>query len=160
MKGSDKVIEKLQLLLSYELASIHQYFLHSEMYEDMGLKVLFERIHHEMEEEMGHAQLLIRRMLFLEAKPDVQAMAPLCVGATVPEMLANDLILEKKGRESILEAIALCERERDFESREILEKLLDDTEEDHIYWLERQLRLINLIGLPNYLQKQMKVAEG
>ena len=155
MKGSPKVIEQLQKLLSYELASVHQYFIHSEMYEDMGLMALYERIHHEMQEETEHAQLLIKRILFLESKPDVQTMAPLMVGSEVPEMLENDLKMEHEGRAIIIDGIEICEKEKDFESREILEKLLDDTEEDHIYWLERQLRLIKMIGLPNYLQKQI-----
>lgn len=160
MKGSDKVISKLQELLSYELAAVHQYFIHSEIYEDMGLNALYERIHHEMQEETEHAQMLIKRILFLETTPDVQTMATLMVGSEVPEMLENDLKMEHLGREIILDAIELSEKERDFETREILEKLLDDTEEDHIYWLERQLRLIKLIGLPNYLQKQMSGGES
>ena len=44
---------------------------------------------------------------------------------------------------------------QDFQTREILEQLLADTEEDHAYWLEIQLRLIKQIGLANYLQSQM-----
>jgi bacterioferritin len=155
MNGSEAVIATFQKLLSYELASIHQYFIHSEIYDDMGLKALFDRIHHEMEEEQGHAQLLIKRILFLGGHPDVQTMAPLKVGSEVPAMLQNDLEMEFDGRAIILEGIAICEQEKDFESREILEKLLFDTEEDHIYWLEQQLKLIKLVGLPNYCQKQM-----
>jgi bacterioferritin len=160
MKGSEKVTSKLQELLSYELASIHQYFIHSEIYEDMGLTDLYLRIHHEMEEEQGHAQLLIRRLLFLEKTPNVEKMSSLMVGSGVREMLENDLKLELAGREIIIQGITICEEEGDFESREILGKLLDDTEEDHIYWLERQLKLIDMIGLPNYLQKRMGKGEG
>ena len=160
MKGSEKVTTKLQELLSYELASIHQYFIHSEIYEDMGLNDLYVRIHHEMEEEQGHAQLLIRRLLFLEKTPNVEKMSSLMVGSNVREMLENDLKLELAGREIILQGIKICEQEGDYESREILGKLLDDTEEDHIYWLERQLKLIDMIGLPNYLQKRMGGGEG
>ena len=50
---------------------------------------------------------------------------------------------------------AICEQEKDFETREILEVLLDDTEMDHAYWLEQQLGLIEKVGLQNYLQSQM-----
>ena len=52
-------------------------------------------------------------------------------------------------------AIALCEKERDYETRQVLEVLLEDTEMDHAYWLEQQLGLIDRIGLQNYLQSQM-----
>jgi bacterioferritin len=52
-------------------------------------------------------------------------------------------------------AIKLCEQEQDYQTREILEKLLEDTEDDHAYWLEKQLGLIKMLGLPNYLQSQM-----
>jgi bacterioferritin len=155
MKGSVKVIAALQKLLGYELASIHQYFIHSEIYDDMGLKTLYDRIHHEMEEEQGHAQVLIRRILFLGGNPDVESMAPMKIGNDVELMLKNDLDLEESGRQVILDGIELCEKERDYESRELFEKLLYDTEEDHIYWLEQQLKLIGLIGLSNYIQKQM-----
>lgn len=160
MKSSSKVTDQLQKLLAYELASIHQYFLHSEIYDDMGLKGLFERILHEMQEEQEHAQLLMRRMLFLETRPDVVTMAPLMIGADVEEMIKNDLQMEYKGREIIIESIAVCEEESDYESREIFEKLLYDTEEDHIRWLEQQVRLIGLMGIENYCQNQMDGGEA
>jgi len=32
---------------------------------------------------------------------------------------------------------------------------LEDTEMDHAYFLEKQLKLIELVGLQNYLQSQM-----
>jgi len=39
-------------------------------------------------------------------------------------------------------------------SRDLLQKILDDTEE-HMHFLEKQLELIEKVGLPNYLQSQM-----
>ncbi len=50
MKGSQRVIDQLQKLLNCELAARDQYFIHSRMYEDWGLKLLHERLSHEMEE--------------------------------------------------------------------------------------------------------------
>ncbi len=155
MKGNPNVISQLQRLLAGELASIDQYFIHSRMYEDWGYNKLFTRIDHETEEEKQHATLLIRRMLFLEATPDMSQREGLKVGAAVPEMLANDLQTEYDVAAALKEAIACCEQERDYQTREILKKLLADTEEDHAYWLEQQLGLIDKIGLQNYLQSQM-----
>lgn len=155
MKGHPRVIEQLQRLLANELTAIDQYFIHSRMYEDWGLTKLYTRIDHETDEEKQHADALIRRMLFLEAVPDMTQRDPLRVGATVPEMLRNDLELEYEVAAALREAIACCEEERDFQTRAILRRLLEDTEEDHAYWLEQQLGLIDKIGLQNYLQAQM-----
>ncbi|MFP3874264.1 MAG: bacterioferritin [Thiohalophilus sp.] len=155
MKGSDKVIQQLQKLLRGELAARDQYFTHSRMYEDWGLNKLYERINHEMEEETEHADALIKRILFLEGTPDLSKQDGLRIGKTVPEMLKNDLEVEYEVTAALKEAINVCEQEKDYQSREILEVLLKDTEEDHAYWLEKQLGLIDKIGLQNYLQSQM-----
>jgi bacterioferritin len=155
MKGNPEVIVHLQRLLANELAAIDQYFIHSRMYEDWGFAKLFERIDHEATEEKEHASMLIRRMLFLEATPDLSQRDGLRVGATVPEMLANDLQVEYEVAAGLKEAIACCEQQRDFQTRTILLQLLRDTEEDHAYWLEQQLGLIDQVGLQNYLQVQM-----
>ncbi len=154
MKGNTKVIAQLQKLLAGELTAIDQYFIHSRMYDDWGLNELYERIKHETEEEMEHADALIRRMLFLEATPDLSQREGLKVGSNVPDMLNYDLELEYAVVAALKEAIAICETEQDYQSREILEKLLTDTEEDHAYWLEKQLGLIEKIGIENYLQSK------
>ncbi|MCG8486725.1 MAG: bacterioferritin [Candidatus Thiodiazotropha sp.] len=155
MKGNQKVIAQLQKLLRGELAARDQYFTHSRMYDDWGLSKLFERINHEMEEETEHADALIRRLLFLEVTPDLSQQDGLTIGADVPAMLQSDLDVEYQVIAALKEAIAVCEAEQDYQSREILEAMLKDTEEDHAYWLEKQLGLIDKIGLPNYLQSQM-----
>ncbi len=155
MKGSAKVIEQLQLLLRGELAARDQYFTHSRMYDDWGLTKLYERLNHEMEEETEHADALIRRLLFLEATPDLSQQGALHIGRDVPSMLKNDLDVEYEVTAALKSAIAVCETEQDYQTREILELMLKDTEEDHAYWLEQQLGLIEKIGLQNYLQSQM-----
>jgi len=155
LKGSDKVIAELNGLLAWELGAMDQYFIHAEMYADWGLHKLHERIAHEFEDEKGHAKALIERMLFLEGTPDMETRPPIQVGKDVPEMLQNDLNVELAVDKALKVAIAVCEAEKDFVSREILEKLLEDTEVDHTWWLEKQLGLIEKVGLPNYLQSQM-----
>ncbi len=155
MKGNAKVIAHLEKLLRSELAARDQYFIHSRMYEDWGLQKLYERLNHEMEEETEHADVIIKRMLFLEATPDLSRQDGLNVGADVPSMLQADLDVEYAVGDALKEAIAVCEAEKDYQTREMLEVLLKDTEEDHAYWLEQQLGLIKRIGLPNYLQSQM-----
>jgi bacterioferritin len=155
MKGRDKVLNQLQKLLNGELAARDQYFAHSRMYQDWGLNKLYERINHEMEEETEHADALVERILFLEGEPDFSNQDQVNVGKDVPEMLNNDLEVEYSVVKALKKAIRVCEEEQDYDSRAILIKLLDDTEMDHAWWLEKQLGLIRKIGLKNYLQSQM-----
>ncbi|CAE6892386.1 MULTISPECIES: bacterioferritin [Pseudomonas] len=154
MKGHAEVISYLKTLLKGELAARDQYFIHSRFYEDWGYSKLYERINHEMEEETQHADALLKRILFLEGTPD---MAPdaFTFGKNVPEMLKLDLKLEYHVRAALCKGMALCEKHQDYTSRDILLAQLKDTEEDHAYWLEIQLQLIEKIGLENYLQSQM-----
>jgi bacterioferritin len=155
MKGNDQVLQQLSILLRGELAARDQYFTHSRMYADWGLTKLYERINHEMQDEVQHAAALIERILFLEGTPDLSQQDGLNIGKTVPEMLSSDLAFEYQVIGNLKTAIAVCEREQDYETRNILLKILAETEEDHSYWLEKQLGLIEKIGLQNYLQSQM-----
>ncbi len=155
MQGKPIIIAELNKLLAGELTAIDQYFIHSRMYQDWGYSKLFERISHESEEEKQHASWIIERILFLEGIPEMSLREPLHIGKTVPEMLQNDLELEYSVVKNLKAAIKLCEAEQDYQTREMLEKQLDDTENDHAYWLEKQLRLIDQIGLQNYLQSQI-----
>ena len=155
MKGNPEIIDVLNQLLTNELSAMDQYFVHARMYEDWGLNTLFERINHESDDERGHASKLIQRILFLEGKPDVAKRAALNIGSVPKQMLENDLQYEYKVADDLRNAIALCEKLGDYQSREILGVLLEETESDHMYWLEKQIGLIEKIGLQNYLQSQM-----
>ncbi|MCH1929186.1 bacterioferritin [Shewanella sp. A25] len=155
MKGDKDVIDALNQLLTGELSAMDQYFVHAHMYEDWGLNELYERIAHESDDEKQHAAKLVQRILFLEGTPNVAARESLNIGSNVEEMLRNDLNYEYKVADALRKVIALCEQKKDYQTREILEVLLDDTESDHMYWLEKQLGLIAKIGLPNYLQSKM-----
>ncbi len=157
MQGNQKVIDELNRLLAGELAAVDQYWLHSRIYEDWGLQALFEHTDHEAQEERDHADQLIRRILFLEGKPDIVRRDAINIGSNVGDMLKSDLVLENQVTQSLKEVIAYCESVQDYVTRDILVPLLDDTEMDHTYWLEQQLGLIKKIGLQNYLQSQMQV---
>lgn len=153
MKSSQKVIDYLNFLLAGELGARDQYFIHSQMYAEWELGKLHDRIYHEMEDETLHARLIINRIIMLGGTPNMQ-MGEINIGADVPAMLRSDLNLEYTVQEHLKEGIAICEAERDYVTRDMLVRQLEDTEQDHAHWLEKQLRLIELMGLQNYLQSQ------
>ena len=155
MKGHTEIIDGLNSLLCLELTAMDQYFIHSEMYADWGLYKLHERIAHEFDDEKGHAKAIIERILFLGGKPDMVARDPLQIGETVADMLKSDLNVEYMVGARLKEVMALCESHSDFVTRNILQQNLEDTEVDHTWWLEKQLGLINKIGLQNYMQSQL-----
>lgn len=156
MQGNNKIIDILNELLAGELTAVDQYLIHGEMYANMGFPHLAEKSLHESEHERQHAQALIQRILFLEGTPNVAKRAALNVGANVPDMLKADLDVEYKVAGDLKQAIAACETAQDYVSRDMLGVQLEDTEMDHAYYLEKQIKLISLVGLQNYQQSQMK----
>lgn len=157
MKGDAKVIEHLNKILGNELVAINQYFLHSRMYKDWGLKELAEHEYEESIDEMKHADKLTERILFLEGLPNLQDLGKLLIGENTAEMLNCDLRLEMIAIPDLREAIAYCESVKDYVSRELLEDILE-SEEEHVDWIETQLGLIEKVGLQNYLQSSIEDA--
>jgi len=155
MKGDKDVLQFLNRALTNELTSINQYFLHSRMFRNWGLDKLAEHEEKESVDEMKHADRLIQRILFLEGLPNLQDLDKLLIGENVPEAISCDLKLEQRAVPVLREAINHCESVHDFVSRELFEDILE-SEEDHIDWLETQLRLLDEVGVQNYQQSQMK----
>ena len=154
MKGDPQVIAQLQAQLKNELTAINQYFLHYRMLKHWGFDKLAKKEYDESIGEMKHADLLMDRIFMLDGLPNLQDLGKLLVGEDVPEILACDLKMERAAQATIKDGIAHCESVRDYVSRDLLQHILDDTEE-HIDFLETQLELVEKVGLPNYLQSQM-----
>ncbi|MES2909793.1 MAG: bacterioferritin [Pseudomonadota bacterium] len=154
MKGDAQVISHLQAQLKNELTAINQYFLHYRMYKHWGLDKLAKKEYAESIGEMKHADKLMDRIFMLDGLPNLQDLGKLMIGENVPEAMGCDLKAELGAQETIKAGMAQCELMRDYVSRDLLQGILDDTEE-HIDFLETQLELINKVGIQNYLQSQM-----
>ena len=152
MQGDTTVLSHLNAVLKNEMTAINQYFLHARMLEHWGVVKLGAFEYGESVDEMKHADMLIKRILFLGGVPRLE-LDKLLVGKTVPEVLECDLKLEQQAMPSLREAIPYCEKVRDFVTRDLFSQILE-SEEEHVDFLETQLELIEKIGVENYIQLQ------
>ena len=154
MKGDPKAIAHLQAQLKNELTAVNQYFVHYRMLKHWGFDKLAKKEYEESIGEMKHADQLMDRIFVLDGLPNLQDLGKLMIGEDVPEILDCDLKSEQGAQATIKDGIAHCESVRDYVSRDLLQGILDDTEE-HIDFLETQIELLGKVGLQNYLQSQM-----
>jgi bacterioferritin len=159
MQGDAQVIAFLNAQLKMELTAINQYFLHARMLKNWGFERMAKHEYDESIEEMKHADRLVERVLMLEGLPNLQDLGKLLIGENAIETMQCDLTVERASQAHLKQAIAHCEGVRDYVSRDLLEDILDDTEE-HIDHLETQLGLASKVGEQNYLQSQIGSAGG
>ena len=153
MKGDKQVVAKLNDILTSELTSINQYFLHARMFKNWGLKELNEKNYKKSIKDMKQADDLIERILFLDGLPNLQDLGSLMIGENTKEMLECDLKLENLAIPDLRAAISHAEESGDYGTRQILREILD-SEEEHVDWIEKQIGLIEKIGEQNYIQSQ------
>ena len=155
MKGKAEVIELLNQCLTAELTAINQYFVDAKMCADWGYERLAQRFREDSLDEMGDAETLIDRILYLEGMPNLQRLGTVAVGETVVEKLTAALNLEVGAVDRLNRGIAICTEHGDHGSRELLRGILEG-EEEHASWLETQLGLVAQIGEANYLAQQVR----
>jgi bacterioferritin len=159
LEGDPVTISFLNKVLKNELTAINQYFLHSRMLADWGLSHLAHKEYEESIDEMKHADRLIKRVLFLGGLPNLQDLGKLLIGENVREVLSCDLSLEMMGLPDLKLAISHCETVKDYISRELFTEILE-SEEEHIDWIQTQMRLIEQMGIENFVQLQTKPNES
>ena len=154
MQISATVIAQLNAVLTSELTSINQYFLHARMFKNWGYEALNTAEYKKSIKDMKQADALIERVLFLEGLPNLQALGKLYIGEEPEEMLSCDVKFQTQHIALLSDSIAILESEQDFVSRDLLTKQLVD-EEEHLDFLLTQQQQIADMGLPSYLQAQL-----
>jgi len=156
MKSDERVVKKLDELLSDELTAIMQYVVHAEMCANWGYQRLHQAVETRARQEMHHAEKLIARIIFLEGTPTVSRLNQIHIGADVPKQLQSDQEAELHTNRSYNEAIHLVDEANDAATRDLLESIVKE-EDAHVDWLEEQLDQIAQLGVPLYLSTQTRV---
>lgn len=159
MKGSPVIIDALNSVLTKELTAINQYFLHSRMLQNWGLEKIGKLEYEASIDEMKHADMIIKRILFLEGLPNVQKINKIRIGQDIGEVIAADLEVEYEAVPHLKKCIQQAEGEYDYASRDLFLSILK-SEEHHIDWLETQRDLLKAVGVQNYMQSQMDPNKG
>ena len=159
MQGDKDIIAILNEQLTAELTAINQYWLHYKLQENNGWVKLAKHTRHESIEEMGHADKLAERIIFLEGLPNFQRLSPLRIGQSVTEMLECDMKVEVEAVDRLRRGIRVMREKDDVTSANIFEKILAN-EEEHIDYLETQLALLKQLGEPLYLAQLIEQPES
>lgn len=159
MKGSQTIIDALNSVLTKELTAINQYFLHARMLQNWGLEKIGKLEYEASIDEMKHADMVIKRILFLEGLPNLQKLDKLKIGQSVTEVIEADLEVEYSAVPHLKKCIQQAESEHDYVTRDLFLDILK-SEEHHIDWLETQRDLVKAVGLQNYQQSQMDPDKG
>ena len=149
-----ETLKNLQTALAMELTAAHQYQLHASVLTDWGMDRLAIQMRQEMQEELGHSDEYISRIMFLKGKPSlVLAKTPVLVQSLV-EMFETDLADENEAIAFYTTSASQAADAGDIGSRTLFERIALD-EEGHMSWLELQLDLLKRMGEPAYVSKHI-----
>jgi bacterioferritin len=154
MQSNRTILSTLNDILTIELTSINQYFLHARMYKNWGFNKLNDKCYKKSILDMKQADKLIERILFLEGLPNLQRLGALSIGEHTQEMIKCDTQFQTTQITQMRAAVAICEEQQDYVSRDLLTGILDG-EEEHLDWLETQEYQIDNMGIEKYLQAQL-----
>lgn len=149
-----QTIENLQRALSMELTAMHQYQLHACVLDDWGMGLLATKMREELQEELGHSEEYLVRILFLNGDPKLDLEKTPVRATSLKQMFDTDLADEKEAIEFYTTASIQASEDRDIGTRQLFERIAVD-EEGHASWLELQLDLLDRMGEPAYIAKHM-----
>jgi len=160
MKGPEVSLKHLQRAITMELTTVNQYLLQAHQLANWGIDRLSDRMFEEIEEERGHANKFLERMLFLEGDPNVRDLDQVEKAESVKQIFETQYKMELDARAYYDKAARECQDAGDSGSFELFVTILKD-EEGHINFLEDQFDLMKLMGEQLYIGRQVSsVAKG
>jgi bacterioferritin len=150
--SNDTTLKNLQTALQMEMTAAHQYQLHAHVLDDWGLDLLAAQMREEMQEELGHSDQFIERIMFLNGKPEVTFAKQPEAASSLENMFKADLADEEDAIRFYTSAAQQATEVGDIGSRTLFEQIALD-EEGHKSWLEQQLSLIKRLGEQAYSAK-------
>lgn len=150
MRGDERIIQYLNDYLMRELTVVNQYFLGAKMMENWGLAGLAKVFRDVSFEEMRDAERVIQRILYLKGHPNLQRLGTVNIGEDPVEHLRLAAESEQAAIEELRRGIELAREVGDYGTREMVADMLEE-EEEHLYFFERQLAVVERIGVDNFL---------
>jgi bacterioferritin len=152
--NKETTLKNLQTALAMELTAAHQYQLHASVLSDWGIDRLAAQMREEMQEELGHSDDYIARIMFLKGVPKLELAKPPVIAESLAQMFESDLADEKEAITFYTSAARQANEAGDIGTRSLFERIVMD-EEEHMGWLELQLDLLKRMGEPAYISKHM-----
>jgi bacterioferritin len=148
------VLKSLEDVLQSELAAINSYFIHAKLLAKWGYGKLSTKAYEESMDEMRHTEMLVDRIVYFDAIPNLNKIGRVKVGKTVREQFELALDLESAQVGRINGAIVICNEANDDGTRLVLEPMVTAGEAS-IDWLETQLAALDALGDTAYLAQQL-----
>ncbi|MCA9062288.1 MAG: bacterioferritin [Planctomycetaceae bacterium] len=159
MMNRPNTLKNLQAGLSMELTAAHQYQLHACVLDEWGMGLLATQMRQEMQEELGHSEQFLARLLFNKGEPRMEFAKPPVRAKSLKEMFQTDVDDERAAIEFYTKASVQAAEESDIGSRQLFERIALE-EENHMAWLELQIDLLQRMGEPAYIARYMTTSES
>ena len=147
-----KTIEALQFFVTglTEGALVHK--MQGQLFKSQGFEKLGDKYINHFTEEMGWVEKFVDRILDLGGDVKFEGANARDLVAAPVDYIKADLAIQEKGVEMLYKC--MTELRDDPTTYDIMKAYLADEEED-LYWSQEQLELIEMIGVQNWLIKQL-----
>ncbi len=132
----------LSRALSHEMRAVQQYLTQSVLCSMWGLTEDASTLRKESEEELEHAERLIRYMLGLGLLPNRTQLSPVRAGRTLREMLVADWEMERDAVRIYTEASRYSSRIQDSAACQLFTDLLHE-EQQHLELLQEWIMALD-----------------
>lgn len=89
--SNEQTIESLNKALQMEMSAAHQHQLHAPVPEDWEFDKRSQQMGKEMQEELGHSDTFIERIMFLKGNPNIAFQKPPHRAKNLVDMFKADL---------------------------------------------------------------------